>query len=293
MRSISEALTVYETDLDCTQVAVRAEVPVKFIRYPDGQISAEFEHAPPVHVTICRSINSFEALQEVLAVVSALGAEFTTVRLISPYILGGRADRRFSEYGCHYLRDVIGMILNASDISRIYTLDPHSAKTLLHLSKCIELPMTALYAWYRAQVLPDIVVAPDDGAKARIRLFAALCGCEQLLCTKKRDLATGAITGRHVPDMDLKGKRVLILDDLCDGGATFIELGKILREREPAYLALGVTHGIFSKGWGVLAPTFDQIFCTNSFKQFYPEECVWPTDRPSFLQQYTVQPIGA
>jgi ribose-phosphate pyrophosphokinase len=53
---------------------------------------------------------------------------------------------------------------------------------------------------------------------------------------------------------DVTGKRVLIVDDLCDGGRTFIELAGVLRSRAAADIGLFVSHGLFTKD---LDPMFD------------------------------------
>ncbi|HCW17254.1 MAG TPA: phosphoribosylpyrophosphate synthetase, partial [Achromobacter sp.] len=53
---------------------------------------------------------------------------------------------------------------------------------------------------------------------------------------------------------------VLVVDDICDGGRTFLELASALRDttRQPVYLY--VTHGIFSKGLGELNARYAGIF---------------------------------
>ena len=65
-----------------------------------------------------------------------------------------------------------------------------------------------------------------------------------------RDVATGDIintTVNNIPN-DIAKARLLVCDDLVDGGRTFIELAKVLKPHNPKEMALYVTHGIFSKG---------------------------------------------
>jgi ribose-phosphate pyrophosphokinase len=59
----------------------------------------------------------------------------------------------------------------------------------------------------------------------------------------------------------------LIVDDICDGGGTFIGLAAELKNKNAGKLYLAVSHGIFSKGFDSLK-CFDKIFTTNSFKDF-------------------------
>jgi ribose-phosphate pyrophosphokinase len=65
----------------------------------------------------------------------------------------------------------------------------------------------------------------------------------------------------------------LIVDDICDGGRTFIELAKVLRPLTSGQVKLYVTHGIFSAGFEALAG-LDRIFVANPF----------PADLPGFVQ---------
>ena len=55
--------------------------------------------------------------------------------------------------------------------------------------------------------------------------------------------------------------RFLIVDDICDGGRTFLEAAKILKEETTGKLFLYVTHGIFSKGIDELLEHYEHIYC--------------------------------
>jgi len=71
-------------------------------------------------------------------------------------------------------------------------------------------------------------------------------------------------------------KDVFIIDDICDGGRTFIEIAKAVDEVRKLSSSvkrehygknyLIVTHGIFSAGFDFLVQHFDGIYCTNSVK---------------------------
>jgi len=58
----------------------------------------------------------------------------------------------------------------------------------------------------------------------------------------------------------------LIVDDICDGGGTFLGLAKELKSKNAGKLYLAISHGIFSKGFESLAKDFQKIFTTDSFK---------------------------
>jgi ribose-phosphate pyrophosphokinase len=79
---------------------------------------------------------------------------------------------------------------------------------------------------------------------------------------------TGKLSGFKVFADDLKGKTCVIVDDICDGGGTFLGLAKELKDKSCGKLILIVTHGIFSKGLEKLTEVFDEVFSTNSFSDF-------------------------
>ena len=71
---------------------------------------------------------------------------------------------------------------------------------------------------------------------------------------------------------EYKGKDFIIIDDICDGGATFINIAKWFKDRTMQNkIYLIVTHGIFSKGFGELQQYFDGIYTTNSYQDLNPD----------------------
>lgn len=110
-----------------------------------------------------------------------------------------------------------------------------------------------------------IVIAPDKGAVGRAdEVRKKLQFSQTVFATKVRETDTGKILETVVPtDVDYSGKRLLIVDDICDGGRTFIELAKVLRKHNPESIDLYVTHGIFSKGFEVFEDLIDNFYVAN------------------------------
>lgn len=117
-----------------------------------------------------------------------------------------------------------------------------TAKTAVHLAK------THHY---------DYLVCPDEGAKKR---FAGI-EYPTLFCSKKRDTKTGKLSQFEYLGEPVSG-RLLIYDDICDGGGTFLGIRKLFPNNE---MGLFVTHGGFTKSVKLLTDVFDLVFATNSF----------------------------
>lgn len=93
--------------------------------------------------------------------------------------------------------------------------------------------------------------------------------------SKLRNIKTGKITGTNIDRVVIDGKvvdneelrdqKLLVVDDICDGGYTFIALAQELDLYGPARKELFVSHGIFSKGTGILLQCYDRIRATNCF----------------------------
>lgn len=97
----------------------------------------------------------------------------------------------------------------------------------------------------------DYVVFPDKGAARR---GYPTLDRGHLTLDKVRDPLSGDITGLRVvgPTINLRGKSCIIVDDICDGGRTFIEAAKLLYSLGTKEVYLFTTHGIYSKGTSVL-----------------------------------------
>lgn len=105
-------------------------------------------------------------------------------------------------------------------------------------------------------------IVPDKGAQKKVsKLFAKV---DLTYCDKKRDPITGKLSGFVVPEIKTN-KPLVLIDDICDGGGTFIGLAEHLQKyRSKIKLILYVTHGLFTKGTDELLKFFDEIVTTNS-----------------------------
>lgn len=112
-----------------------------------------------------------------------------------------------------------------------------------------------------------MLVAPDAGALKKIHNVAKASGArDYAILTKERDVATGNLTGFSLVSGNVAGKDVLIVDDLCDAGGTFIGSAQVLRDAGARSVSLYVTHGVFSKGVeNLLNNGIDAIYTTTSF----------------------------
>lgn len=248
-------------------------------------------------ITIKSRLNSFKDLELIVCAnqcLKEIGVK--KVRLYIPYCIGGRSDRKFEEGGINYIKTVIAPIINSQNFEKVTVLDPHSDV----LEACInnfesrdnhDLVLRALKDIDNKDGAKDrmVLVSPDAGALKKMFKIQQRFGIKEMLIgSKERDLK-GNITHTSVSgfDVSMREKTFVIVDDICDGGRTFIEISKVIKEHYHRYggakVVLIVTHGIFSKGFDTVLEHIDEVYTTDSIKEFESNDK---------LNQYDIFTIG-
>lgn len=220
-------------------------------------------------ITITHRLNSFNDLGFLCVAVDALkrmGVE--RMKLFIPYFPAARQDRLMIA-GEPLTVKVYADIINAMKIQKVTIYDPHSEVTPALVENCEVMTNHQ----FIKQVLTDIdeevlLISPDGGALKKIyKLSESLGGIEVIECSKSRDVKTGMLSGFKVYSENLQGKSCLIVDDICDGGGTFIGLAKELKTKNAGKIYLAVSHGIFSHGIEELKQEITEIYSTDSVKE--------------------------
>ena len=291
----------------------KSNIKYKISKFPDGQQNIKIiDYKPKINgyfdngqlarlpnydkcVQIKSRLNNWLDLELIVCTVASLRElDVEEIHLYTPYIMGARSDRKFEEGGNNYLKDVICPVINSLNFKSVFCMDPHSDV----LEACIkefkkqsnsDLVRFSIISMYNTQIPLKqvfeaqiknnfILVSPDAGASKKIYKLAEQIGYKGdiITCSKDRD-KDGKLTKTVVPNLQFDfNKDIIIIDDICDGGATFINITKEIKSQLEFHKACGyknnskiylvVTHGIFSKGFGELSQYFDGIYCTNSYK---------------------------
>jgi|SRR6185295_10777121 len=172
-----------------------------------------------------------------------------------PYLPYARQDKSVTNDATFALFP-FARLLNSLNFDKIRVFDPHNVELTKHLFDRIEVVMPDVQAIVKkVKALP---VYPDLGAAKRYDAPS-----KALRCEKVREPLTGAITGIKVIGK-VKRTSYIIIDDICDGGRTFIEVAKKLYDAGAEEVHLYTSHGIFSKGLGVLREAgIKRIFTRN------------------------------
>ena len=253
--------------------------PVEIERgvFPDGAVWLKvigelprFAQVMRVRVAAMRDMNDFMLLAQLVDAVRHV-TDVAVSHLELAWLPWARQDRHMVN-GDSFALKVFASQLNTLNFNKVLLLDPHSdaAAAAINNSVVIAQETCLMKSENLRQAISTgklMLVAPDAGALKKIHNVAKASGArDYAILTKERDVATGNLTGFSLVSGNVAGKDVLIVDDLCDAGGTFIGSAQVLRDAGARSVSLYVTHGVFSKGVeNLLNNGIDAIYTTTSF----------------------------
>ena len=239
---------------------------IKFILKED--IENRFTSVPTIVVrTRLISNDDIIALALVKDVIDNKYVNVKTILKID-YIMYQQDDRRFKTEESFGLK-VISNFINTMKWDKVEIFHPHSDKVEF-IDNCI---ITSNQSFVEAAIL-DVKsytfnrfpywVIPDSGAfKTQFKQIENIEYPNFITCMKSRNHETGGIE-TVVNVGDLSGQACFIVDDICLGGRTFIQIAQKLREKNCGELYLIISHGVFNQGIEHLLEYFDYIYTTDS-----------------------------
>jgi ribose-phosphate pyrophosphokinase len=176
------------------------------------------------------------------------------VSLEIPYFPYARQDRVCNK-GESLAVKVMADLINGIGAERVSVADPHSDVMCALINNC---QVINVYYSLKKLIGDKLIICPDAGAEKRISKLQL----PYVMATKVRDPMTGQILRTQLYDESgtVRDRACLIVDDICDGGRTFTELAKVLRDHGAASVELYVTHGIFSKGLEVFKGLINNVY---------------------------------
>ena len=261
-------------------------VPVEIGYYPAGE-----PYIKDVPITTTALIVRPKSLNTLMAALFWIDASadhwyHNPIDLILPYLPGARQDRILNEGDQLFTVRSIGKVIRSiGNLGTLKVLDSHSPISMQYVGFKEYSPVFVFGAYFHPTMQEfytrnyKAVIAPDKGATLRAQLVADYLELPLIQAEKTRDPISGKLTGFAMPNLDWYGSythRYLLVDDICDGGGTFLgladEMGKWGISAD-----LYVTHGIFSQGTDKLLARYGKIYCSDSILGEKPGVTVIPT----------------
>lgn len=236
---------------------------IEVINYPDGQhsvrLDTSFFNLPTDRLVLKVRLRAFKELELFAGVVSALrhlGYPVKHVEFL--YLFGLRSDRVFKEGEPNYFRDVVAPYINMMQFKEIKLVDPHGVGDQYLNAQNIYYSVP-----FASELSNHTLVLGADRHSLHTRLhFEKKREGDSVQVWLAKEIHQKINEAEpHLP--------IVIADDLCDGGATFIAIANYLRLNFPKReRILYLTHGLFTKGITALLDAYKYVFVTNSYQDF-------------------------
>ncbi|MHC1566401.1 MAG: ribose-phosphate diphosphokinase [Candidatus Syntropharchaeia archaeon] len=233
-------------------------VPCEFKCFPDGEVYTRVEGVEG-EVTIIQSMGSDTDIVYLLQLIDAC-EDADRINVVIPYFRYARQDKRFKRGEPISAKTIARMI--AGD--RIYVINLHSRKVLDYFNaKVVELDAVPLLGRYISEKIDDpLLIAPDEGAA---HLVEELEFDYEILSKTRISSEEVSIERKEI---DVKGRNVVMVDDIVSTGGTMEKAAQMLREGGVKSIYVACIHGLFV-GNAILRlfrAGIEEIFATDTIE---------------------------
>ena len=228
-------------------------VDARIERFNDQEIFIEvFENVRGEDMFIIQSTSNpaNDNLMELLIMADALRrSSASRITAVIPYFGYARQDRRTKARTPISAKLVANLLVEAG-VERVLTLDLHATQ----IQGFFDIPVDNLYAapvfaldiihQFSDRMSDLMVVSPDVGGVARARELAKRINAPLSIVDKRRERA-GEVAEMTIIG-DVKGKKCIIVDDICDTAGTLCKAAEVLIENGAAEVHSYITHGVLS-----------------------------------------------
>lgn len=238
--------------------------------------------------TVCGHTNHMspdDHYQDLKRIIAAVGGKARRITVIMPYLYEGRQHRRTSRESLDCalaLQELINM-----GVESIITFDAHDPRVQNSIPLNSLETVSPIYQNIKALLLnvPDIrfdsdhmmIISPDEGSMYRAVYYASILGLDVGSFYKRRDY-TRIVNGRNpiiaheFLGSDVKGKDVLLIDDMISSGDSILDAAKELKRRKANRIFIAATFGLFTNGLDKFDEAYEQglihrILTTNLIYQ--------------------------
>ena len=220
------------------------------IEFSDGEFEPSFdETVRGADVFLIQSTTppSDNLMELLLMIDAAKRASAANIIAVMPYFGYARQDKK-GKPRVPIGAKLVANLLSAAGVDRIMTIDLHADQ----IQGFFEVPVDHLYASElfvedinKLNLKNLIIASPDMGGSKRANAYAKIMDCGVVICYKEREKAN--IIGDMKVLGDVKGKDVVIIDDMVDTAGTLTKAADLMITNGASSVRAYCTHGILSK----------------------------------------------
>ena len=219
-------------------------------------------------------------------IISAMTDKPRKITVIMPFLYESRQHKRSGRESLDCA--VMLQELQQYGVDNIVTFDAHDPRVVNAIPKSGFENVKPTYQFVKALLrsTPDLeinndhmmVISPDEGAMHRAIYFANLLGVDVGMFYKRRDYSRvvdgrNPIVAHEFLGADVKGKDMIIIDDMISSGESMLEVAKLLKDREARNIYMCSTFGLFTSG----LEKFDKAYEEGLFTKVLTTNVVYQT----------------
>ncbi|MDD3218734.1 MAG: ribose-phosphate pyrophosphokinase [Lachnospiraceae bacterium] len=229
-------------------------------------------------------------------IIAAVGGKARRINVIMPFLYESRQHKRSNRESldcANALQELVDM-----GVENIITFDAHDARVQnaipLHGFETVQPAYQFIKGLLRKE--PDLkldnehlmVISPDEGGMGRAIYIANVLGVDMGMFYKRRDYSTiidgrNPIVAHEFLGADVKGKDMIIIDDMISSGDSMLEVAALLKENGANKIFMCSTFGLFTNGM----EKFDKAFEEGIFNRVLTTNLVYQTpellERPYYI----------
>ena len=229
----------------------------KLNKFSDGEISVQITQSvrgQDVYIIQPTCAPTNDNLMELLIMIDALKrSSAKSINAVIPYYGYARQDRKAAPR-VPISAKLVADLLEKAGINRVVTIDLHAAQ----IQGFFNIPADNLFGsilfvnYIKSKNLKNpIIASPDIGGVARARQYADKLGYDLVIVDKKREKANESQVMNIIGDV--KGKDVILVDDMVDTAGTLVKAAEVLKEKGANSVMACCTHGVLS------GPAYDRV----------------------------------
>jgi ribose-phosphate pyrophosphokinase len=197
------------------------------------------------------------------------------------YVPYGRMDRPIKGYV--FSLKIFADMINHLGFEHVYTLDNHSEEVLKRIHNIVELDINPYITEVVKRYKPDYFFFPDKGAMRKYPRKINFCihaqypyfyGQKQRVLDDSREIISYELFNEGI---EIKGKKVLIIDDICCTGGTVMRAAKVMKSQGALDIALWVAH------------CENNVIKYDIVREGSPISCIYTSD--SIIRNYHISEI--
>ena len=243
----------------CTQSAALGKViadqfgieigKVNFSRYSDGEFQPSFEESvrgARIFIVGSTQPTSENLMEMLLMLDAAKRASARHITAVMPYFGWARQDRK-DKPRVPIGAKLIAKLLESAGATRIITMDLHADQIQGFFEKPVDhlFASTIFLPYINSLDLSDLTIAsPDMGGSKRAYAYSKFLTSDVVICYKQREKAN--IISHMELIGNVKGKNVILVDDMVDTAGTLTKAADLMKERGAISVRAICTHALLS-----------------------------------------------